>query len=942
VEYDLTRLGDAEFEHMAQALGIAVLGSAVTVFGDGPDGGREATFRGQCSYPEPVPPEGLWNGYGVLQAKYRSRLTSTAADTKWFLDQLRTELRTWADPESARRQRGRLPDYLVLATNVPLSADPQRGGIDAAGALIEAFREELGLKGWAVWPHDQLCRYLDVHDGVRRTYGGLTTTGDVLADVQRALADLDPARIHEEPLGSLLTKRAAKELLAQQWVRLSEAGHPTNAKLMLSDVAVDLPARAQGAPLASRIAGTVAHVVTVGDSIRRPRRGLPATRHITLVGGPGQGKTTLGQLICQTYRVAILEDRPQHTLGPEVPRLVEQYRTHLDAISIPRPQCRRWPVRVVLSEYADALDQQASLSLLEYIARQTQDVSPINTTMLRRWLREWPWLLVLDGLDEVADPKVRELTLTRISDFYIDAADVQADLLAVATTRPQGYQDELDAGLYDHLLLEPMGLEDALRYARHLTDVRFGDDPEMHDRVLTRLQVAGADPHTSRLLRTPLQVTIMSILLERRTRAPRDRYGLFEAYYTTLYDREVAKDTPTARFLDDHRRNVDHIHERVGRTLQMRAQHAGESDPRLPRSELREIAIERLLREEHTQVRAEQLADELATAATNRLVMLVGYPQDTVGFEIRSLQELMAARSLFAGDEQGLLASMRVLALSAHWRNTWVFAASRIFAEREALRDQIILILEELDSRDPLFAQLQPGARLAMALLDEDIAVGHPSHTRMLLTRALRLLETTFPGETPTSLARVTHEAVSQDTALPHSVLPIVDKRLRDADRVKATTLDFLAAWAELPGPASIAAQNRIKDRVRTPPIELEPIIKALRAYTSRGAWTRAPETAHTPSGAEAEDGYRRTVRELAPTTDPTTIATLQRVGRLSKPVPELADPKVQEAIVRTFNDPDQLIWHGPTVIEQMLLRRISREPVPDQHLDGQPLPTPR
>jgi hypothetical protein len=73
-------------------------------------------------------------------------------------------------------------------------------------------------------------------------------------------------------------------------------------------------------------------------------------------------------------------------------------------------------------EYADALDQQASLSLLEYIARQTQDVSPINLTMLRRWLREWPWLLVLDGLDEVADPKVRELTLTRISDFYIDAA----------------------------------------------------------------------------------------------------------------------------------------------------------------------------------------------------------------------------------------------------------------------------------------------------------------------------------------------------------------------------------------------------------------------------------------------------------------------------------------------------------------------------------------
>lgn len=45
--YDLSRLGNDRFEHMVQALSIGLLGPGVTIFGAGPDGGREATFNGQ-------------------------------------------------------------------------------------------------------------------------------------------------------------------------------------------------------------------------------------------------------------------------------------------------------------------------------------------------------------------------------------------------------------------------------------------------------------------------------------------------------------------------------------------------------------------------------------------------------------------------------------------------------------------------------------------------------------------------------------------------------------------------------------------------------------------------------------------------------------------------------------------------------------------------------
>src|SRR6202035_461585 len=113
---DLTRLGSQEFEEMSQALAIAVLGGAVSVFGSGPDGGRAAPFEGKMRYPEPVPAGGCWDGYGVLQAKFRRTPIGTDEDTDWFLKQVDEELLLWTKDDSARVKRGRLPQYLVLAT----------------------------------------------------------------------------------------------------------------------------------------------------------------------------------------------------------------------------------------------------------------------------------------------------------------------------------------------------------------------------------------------------------------------------------------------------------------------------------------------------------------------------------------------------------------------------------------------------------------------------------------------------------------------------------------------------------------------------------------------------------------------------------------------------------------------------------------------------------
>lgn len=78
---------------MCQALAAYVLGPGIEAFGSGPDGGREATFHGRVRYPSLADP---WDGFAVVQDKFKERLLGTGADTTWLRRQVMAELKAWA------------------------------------------------------------------------------------------------------------------------------------------------------------------------------------------------------------------------------------------------------------------------------------------------------------------------------------------------------------------------------------------------------------------------------------------------------------------------------------------------------------------------------------------------------------------------------------------------------------------------------------------------------------------------------------------------------------------------------------------------------------------------------------------------------------------------------------------------------------------------------
>lgn len=191
-DYALTSLGSHRFEELSQALALKTLGPTVEVFGDGPDGGREASFQGLTRFPSSDAP---WVGYGVLQAKFRKRPEGTGKDADWLIDQINSELKAWANPHSNRVRKGRLPDYLLITSNVVLSSVPGSGGIDRVRKVLQERAQELNLplKGWEIWHYDKICRLLDNNEDVRHANADAVLPGDVLARLHELVKQMGSA-----------------------------------------------------------------------------------------------------------------------------------------------------------------------------------------------------------------------------------------------------------------------------------------------------------------------------------------------------------------------------------------------------------------------------------------------------------------------------------------------------------------------------------------------------------------------------------------------------------------------------------------------------------------------------------------------------------------------------------------------------------------------------
>lgn len=599
---------------------------------------------------------------------------------------------------------------------------------------------------------------------------------DIKSDTE-AILRLLQSKFIELDFNDVMFEFLQKELLNDHYVNLGQAGHDAETEpVSLAHVFVDLMASSEFSaepvendPITEAQHGMIAEIVRASeqpldfeslrlvngrhrDSNSWLRYSEPRPGRYVLIGGPGQGKTTISQFTCQLFRAAILGTRPENVRYDKVLRALQEIQDSCDQENIALPTVPRIPFRIALNNFAAELAPEGSPdvnSLLSCIAERIKRRTDrdVTTDHLRGWLAQYPWLIVLDGLDEVPPSSNRSEVLSAVDSFWIDAESNNADVLVVATTRPQGYGEEFSPNDYHHKWLSPLSRKRASHYANRLVSLRYGEDKDRQGRVLNRLESALKDESTARLMRSPLQVTIMTALVDRIGKPPQERYSLFQRYYDVIYSREMERNIPAATILRDYRPDINAIHYRVGLLLQMESEYTGQTGARLPLDRFANVVEARLSEEGHEGEELHDLQSSIMEAATTRLVFLVEVEAEEVGFEVRSLQEFMAAEALMQGGDDLVHKRLRRIGPIINWRNVFLFAAGKCFAREDLqhLRDSVRGVCQDLNesgqAQDEASRVTLAGSQLALDLLEDGPARRQPLYARALARLALRLLD---------------------------------------------------------------------------------------------------------------------------------------------------------------------------------------------------------
>jgi hypothetical protein len=369
------------------------------------------------------------------------------------------------------------------------------------------------------------------------------------------------------------------------------------------------------------------------------------TGNAVLVGGPGQGKSTVLQFICQFHRA--------RSLGTDA------YTAGLTGMARDATM-GRFPIRVDLRRYAewavpsrDASKQKRRKrkgelaaesqwrSLEEYIIEDIRGhigANKFEADDLASVIANEPVLLALDGLDEVASLRTRSRVIEEIALVRGRLTPDAADLMILVATRPGSSLQPLTSSGFPVLHLQRLTQGLRLQYLHRWVAVS-----QLSADAGARLEATFMDSqhvaHINELASYPMQLAILLHLLHRRQLLPEQRTDLYREYLKTFLDREQTEDKEP--LLDDKRRVMEDTHAYLGWYLQTKAEQ-GDSSGSITRSELRGLLRTYLAGQPEEQ----ELAEEIYSAITDRVLCLVER-NGAFEFEVQSLREYFAALHMF-------------------------------------------------------------------------------------------------------------------------------------------------------------------------------------------------------------------------------------------------------------------------------------------------------
>lgn len=193
---------------------------------------------------------------------------------------------------------------------------------------------------------------------------------------------------------------------------------------------------------------------------------LPKYKRLFIEGDPGSGKTTFLHLAASMLAKDLLGER-----GVESVSWRKRYLGMDDTQEAPKP------LFLKLSELAELLTKDSTLTkkddrfrLLELLqGKRGASQDPVWVVHWQSLLEEGKVLLLLDGLDEVADETIRE----RVFAIFSDAEKHWKKSQIVVTSRPFG-ADKLTEMGFHRAVIEPFGSEETREFINRWSAALFG------------------------------------------------------------------------------------------------------------------------------------------------------------------------------------------------------------------------------------------------------------------------------------------------------------------------------------------------------------------------------------------------------------------------------------------------------------------------------------
>jgi hypothetical protein len=503
------------------------------------------------------------------------------------------------------------------------------------------------------------------------------------------------------------------------------------------------------------------------------------SQRIIVEGGPGQGKSTVSQMLAQLYRSQLLEGE-------------EEYGSIWENI-----QKVRFPFRIELRFFAEWLGTKDG-SVEQFLAESfSKDAGggDITVESIHSIVENQSVLLIFDGLDEVGSDDLRDTVITKISECLERfEVNLKADLKTIITTRPPAIAGRA-AKLPGFLRAQVLPLSDTkiVEFVQRWTDIQCADAPE-RDQVSNSFAKRKSEQHVNALAKNPMQLSVLLHFIRLKGEAfPDRRAELYRDYFKTVIDRDVEKSPQLRR----HRDDIEMLHEVIGFEIHSRAElDAGAVN--LSRDNLIQI-VRTWLTEQGKKI---ELADELFRLGEERLgliMVLKGEGADAqYGFDVQPIREYFTAAYINDKCERNAHELFQLMVRRSFWHEVALFLAGlRRANEKADLLSRARTLDDEITN-----GWRSDGRGIVMQLLQEGVLTS-PGHVRQ--EAICFLLEGLDPSQ-----EKIRHEPRGVIGALPdfinscdsqqprRTLRTLLDKALEGDDRYAIWRL-FSIAQQTLP-----------------------------------------------------------------------------------------------------------------------------------------------